>query len=774
MEKIKAISFLEKRFSKINMDKFNRSKSQIFFQENPIKMQKNYKELLLDKMKEQSLEFNEQNKKKDFIKEINPKIISDFTTYLSQKKKKFDTLKLFKTPRVEVIKILLNETKSDKNIFNKTFSGNFLNSNEYKNMNETIIKGHEFSKNKSDYEINTYNSKKIQKKKIKKLPNKNKSINQKNSIEINTIQYYNNPSDSLNKINKNKNLYNQILLKFNEVQIKSYLNKYYPFEEEKLKLGLMPQIKPIPMSHQNKSNENLENEKLHSLEKKQVLYSIADIKSINRKLLFEDYKTIWIRNISNFLITPISRSEAPIVNYYDDKKGENKIILYGGKNVIRLGEIWECLIQKSERYGKRYKWKKIKLNGEIPCPRSGHTAKIYRNNIIIYGGIIDDEKQFKEDILIYDINEKKFSNDICTNKQNSIWRKFHIAEIIGQFMFIYGGIDENGNTISDPSTLDLYRMKWIYTKFSRKTYLPKRHYHCSCQVFSISKKYHPKFSLFKIHNEKSAYNVSNIQQEGIYIFGGIDEKGQCSNEIYIIKRGKPLQMIKQNCEGLPPSPRCQSSMNFFDKLNVIIIHGGRNEYDSNGPFFKDFYFLDVERMIWIKLESNDGIIEIYPRGSHSSCIVDNELIIFGGFNDKYFLKSDLVVCDLDIIESTHLLKKYKAKKFKKKDDDFFDFHNENYLNNMLGLSRSNLNGNFSNGNNQFLINKKKAKYVLINKHATTSKSFFEKFPEQKEMLIQRFNSVEKIKFLDSSKFSSNKENDNMFDKSEIRLFDNND
>ena len=144
MEKIKAISFLEKRFSKINMDKFNRSKSQIFFQENPIKMQKNYKELLLDKMKEQSLEFNEQNKKKDFIKEINPKIISDFTTYLSQKKKKFDTLKLFKTPRVEVIKILLNETKSDKNIFNKTFSGNFLNSNEYKNMNETIIKGHKF------------------------------------------------------------------------------------------------------------------------------------------------------------------------------------------------------------------------------------------------------------------------------------------------------------------------------------------------------------------------------------------------------------------------------------------------------------------------------------------------------------------------------------------------------------------------------------------------------------------------------------------------------
>jgi hypothetical protein len=343
-------------------------------------------------------------------------------------------------------------------------------------------------------------------------------------------------------------------------------------------------------------------------------------------------------------------------------------------------------------------------------------------------------------------------------------------------MFIYGGIDENGNTISEPSTLDLYRMKWICTKFSRKTYLPKRHYHCSCQVFSLSNKYHPKFSLFKIHNnEKSTFNITNILQEVIYIFGGIDEKGQCSNEIYIIKRGKPLQMIKQNCEGLPPSPRCQSSMNFFDKLNVIIIHGGRNEYDSNGPFFKDFYFLDVERMIWIKLESNDGIIDIYPRGSHSSCIVDNELIIFGGFNDKYFLKSDLVVCDLDIIESTHLMKKYKVRKVKKKDDDTFDFHNnENNTHNILGLNKSNSNGNFNNnGNNQFLINKKQAKYVLINKHATTSKSFFEKFPEQKEMLIKRFKSVEKIKFLDSSKFFNNKENDNIFDKNEFGLFDNN-
>ena len=100
----------------------NYSNKQNNIQENFIFTQKFNKEFFFEKIKEDNLEFNE-NKN---YNEINPEIISEFTTYLSQKKKKFDTLKLFKTPRVEVVKILLNETKSDKNLFNKTLSNNFL------------------------------------------------------------------------------------------------------------------------------------------------------------------------------------------------------------------------------------------------------------------------------------------------------------------------------------------------------------------------------------------------------------------------------------------------------------------------------------------------------------------------------------------------------------------------------------------------------------------------------------------------------------------------
>ena len=151
------------------------------------------------------------------------------------------------------------------------------------------------------------------------------------------------------------------------------------------------------------------------------------------------------------MTTPTTRTEAQLIQYVDEKNGEHKLLLYGGMNLLRLGEMWECYLSHLDKHThQKYKWKKITdISGDIPLPRSGHTACLYRNDVVIYGGVIEDEKayHYKEDILIYNIFERKFTSDICTNKLNVTWRKNHIAEIIGQFMFIYGGIDEEGREI---------------------------------------------------------------------------------------------------------------------------------------------------------------------------------------------------------------------------------------------------------------------------------------------------------------------------------------
>ena len=202
-------------------------------------------------------------------------------------------------------------------------------------------------------------------------------------------------------------------------------------------------------------------------------------------------------------------------------------------------------------------------------------------------------------------------------------------------MFIYGGGDERGNIVAEPYALDLYDMKWIQAKFNTEN-LPKRKFHSSCQVFPQSKKYSNKFFLFKIYNDISIYDSNKILAEGIYMFGGINENLICCNDLLIIKRGKPLQLFKGIAKGAPPSPRCQCVMEFFERLNVVIVYGGKNEKSKSGPYFNDMYFLDVQTLTWINIELNNE--QNFPtRGAHCSCLVDNELIIFGGKNEKNYL-----------------------------------------------------------------------------------------------------------------------------------------
>ena len=380
--------------------------------------------------------------------------------------------------------------------------------------------------------------------------------------------------------------------------------------------------------------------------------------------------------------------------------------------------------------------------------------KIFQGNLFIYGGLVEDRpNKIREDILIYNINDKKFSIDYTINKAGVGWRNYHIAEIIGPHMFIYGGADEKGNILADPYALDLYDMKWIQAKFNTDN-LPRRKFHSSCQVFPQVRKLSNKFYLFKIYNDMNIYNLSKILAEGIYIFGGINECFVCTNDLYIIKRGKPLQLFKGIAKGIAPIPRCQCTMEFYEKLNVVIIYGGKNDKNKNGPYFNDMFFLDVQTLTWINIELNDDQI-CPPRGAHCSCIIDDELIIFGGKNEKYYLKSDLLICNLDIIENGKF-KKLPTVKVKKKKDNNIGKESLNIISEDKNYS----------GNNIPLINKYNKKYeriysnsdiydnssntsMAISKKNQGSYNFFKNFPQLRNSLQEKFKEIEKINFNNS-------------------------
>ena len=717
------------------------------------------------------INFNTKNLKENF------EIFSSISNYLLKKKQKIANLSKYKELRQENLKKLLEESKSDQNILGKTFSTNFIDEEEFKNLSEAYEKGH-VKKLGYKKQVNLEESPssffgKTQSELFSKFnisPNltlreKNylNSIKPKSSRKYNRVgitspfNFYHNQYDSFKSLQKNKNLFNIILLNQEKELIKNYLEKELIDEQNKIKLKLMPKVHIIELSKFKKEDDILVNmlsknaEKDYSKENIESLNNFSDLNKLSRKELFDEYNFVYLKTINKFISTPTSRQGAQMIFHYDEINNCNKIILFGGVNIKSLNDIWECSVITPNKIDKKYIWKKINITEDIPSPRNGHTMKIFQGNIFIYGGIVEDiQNKTREDILIYNINESKFSIDYTINKGGVGWRNYHIAEIVGPHMLIYGGADERGNILADPYALDLYDMKWIQAKFNSFN-LPKRKFHSSCQVFPQSKKYSNKFFLFKVYNDTNIYNLSKILAEGIYIFGGINENLICCNDLLIIKRGKPLQLFRGIAKGTPPAPRCQCSMDFFEKLNVVIIYGGRNEKNKDGPFFNDMFFLDVQTLSWINIEFNNDQA-FPPRGGHSSCLVDNELIIFGGKNENFFLKSDLLICNLDIIEN-YKYKKVSTTKMKKKKDNNIRSESMISLNN-LGEDKNiianqtpllnNLNKKMERiYSNNDIYESNTSSINMANKRQV-SYNFFKNFPQMRNKLKEKFKEVEGI------------------------------
>ena len=708
-------------------------------------------------------------------------LLNKVTNFLEQKKEKITLVNRIKEPKLENLKKLLHESKSEQNVLSNTFSTKFIGNLEYNTLSEVFGSGHckkiggKIKKNYMDddsffYKTKTnlfskYNINPALTIKERTLLNSIKKMKKKKISVVSSNNIYDNQYDSFKSLQINRNLYNQLKLKQEKEQIKQFLKNELENEQQRLAIKLMPKVHTIELSKYKKDN-NQENNAVNG--HRLVINSLSDLSKIPRNELFLEYNSVFLKSISKFLSTPTCRGGAKMVSYLDDHTNNYKILLFGGLNVLRLDDLWECSILTANKSEKKYIWKKVEFNGEKPMARNGHSMVIFKDVLFIFGGIIEEKgTRIHEDILCYDIYEKKFSVEMCMNKFGVTWRSHHIAETLGQYMFIYGGGDEKGNVIAEPWALDLERMRWETAKFNTEI-LPKRKFHCSCQVFAPQKKYHSKFNLFKVYSEPGLFNSTKILVEGIYMFGGVDENLKCSNDVLIIKRGKPLQLFKAITKGVAPAPRCECTMDFFEKLDVVVIYGGRNDNSKNRPFFNDMFFLDVESLNWINIELNYNE-NFCPRAKHCSCIVDNELIIFGGANQK-FLKSDLLVCNLDVGESAKQLKAAKFSKIKnktKKDkNDFFEngpiynnVKNDNGLQ-MMGNGLADENDNkisiplFDKAKNiqLNLANKlKKDTKILMNQKIQTSKNFFLNFPEQKSQLLEKFREIDEINFNSSDK-----------------------
>lgn len=297
-----------------------------------------------------------------------------------------------------------------------------------------------------------------------------------------------------------------------------------------------------------------------------------------------------------------------------------EVLLLGGMgSSMKQMSIWGLDIEKLE-------WTK-KVTRNITNCRFGHTSNAYQNKIYVFGG---RTKCNSVDVLanfdIYSFNENSWIIPNISNKNAPPLRRNHVSQMIGSQLLIHGGMGDNGEILGDCYLLNFVPLKWTSCSVNPYVPNPKLYGHtCSLVVpndllnnhrFSIYK--YPDIGLNKITDTK-------IKEKGLYVFGGKSkEEGGISNDMWLLKLGmKPLEWVKLQTKGNPPSPRYFHTMNYYEKGNFLIIHGGRNDDLSDSFALSDTYVFDLENFDWLKVELYSHIhdFKILSRCGHGSVII---------------------------------------------------------------------------------------------------------------------------------------------------------
>ncbi|CAD8174604.1 unnamed protein product [Paramecium octaurelia] len=349
----------------------------------------------------------------------------------------------------------------------------------------------------------------------------------------------------------------------------------------------------------------------------------------------------------------------------------NKAYMYGGigndlfKNFIALNtQTWT--------------WKDIGVGkGEAPVDgRFGHTATLYKQSIIIYGG----EKKFNNVMRIREC----YSDVRMFNPADKLWtqiksygdliegRRNHIAQCVGKYFIIYGGINSFGKVLNDVCSLNLETNKWSNLQIENQS-LEGVSDAASASLFNGEVKMENPYFSYECNKKKVKY--PNVTQEGIYVFGGRMQNGEATNDLRVIQFGfKPIRIIKLKTKGQVPVARYSHSLNYYYNLNALIVYGGRNDSKEEN-ILNDLYVLQLMQMNWVLVQQIGGFK--YGKFSHCSISIDSKILIFGGYTQNVYANADIQLIELDQHKVTKMIKETKV-------------HNQLTINSLDLLTNANL------------------------------------------------------------------------------------
>ena len=354
-----------------------------------------------------------------------------------------------------------------------------------------------------------------------------------------------------------------------------------------------------------------------------------------KKKFEKHYLSLNIKKLS-VAFRPSSRIDFSISSY------GNKIYLYGGFSSKIYNELWMFSFEKK-------KWTQIPISEkEDPTARKGHTSVILKDMLFIYGGEIPKERPY-EDLIIYNITSNKFYYPKIPIKRKINQRIGHICVGTNQTFLVQGGMDARTHSIENTAFFyNFFGSYWQRLDCIGQP-LPYRIYHCGVMVNSYARSSSGPYSFYFPPDDYQEGTVRKIRYEGIYIFGGINDKKNYTNDVFIIKIGhKPCINIKPKIAGPPPEPRIKAKMAFIDNYYFVIIHGG---VKINQHFCNDITVLNLENYNWIKpiiADENGEGKNLLARIGHQIFFYGEKLYIFGGLGEESILSMNFEIVEFEV------------------------------------------------------------------------------------------------------------------------------
>jgi len=97
---------------------------------------------------------------------------------------------------------------------------------------------------------------------------------------------------------------------------------------------------------------------------------------------------------------------------------------------------------------KSLRWEVIYGRGEVPTSRDDHSAIIYEGSMVIFGGLTTDGERSNE-IYRYYFKDNKWEKVSVLGLDSPCPRAGHSAIVFGDSMVAFGGRDSEGNKLND-------------------------------------------------------------------------------------------------------------------------------------------------------------------------------------------------------------------------------------------------------------------------------------------------------------------------------------